>query len=142
MLIRTSEIHHDIRSAVVLTPDAGKSGKCLASSSTKTYVNQIEPDVEDVVDLANLRRRPRRSRRRRTSVTLAPPRRLDDADIDVGIVKDINQAVQLLPMNCDQERPCALLQGHQSGQHLDRAVMRFSPCSGTQRVALIAAKAR
>src|SRR5579871_4324432 len=129
MLVRAFEIHHRVLPAISLALDAGEPWKLLRVFKHEGVGRSgIEPDVENIVDfLPGLVGEPAEKALARSrcvpGVSALFLERLDDTQIDLGIVEDCHRTVRLL---LDEHRnwhaPGALTRDHPIRPALDHTV--------------------
>ena len=151
VLVGAFEIHHGVGAAVLAAADAGEARKVFRVLQHEGMGRAgIEPDVENVVDLAaSPRWRARRgSARARRPRTRRRRPRCSKAVGDAGVRRASSLRISAEPSpfsrtNTAIGTPQARWrETTQSGRPSIMPVMRFSPCGGTQRVALMASSAR
>ncbi len=119
MLVGAFEIHHDLVAAVRLALDMGE-----AREMPRIFQHEgmrragIEPDIENIVDLlpalvGELAEKALARARLVPGIGAFGLERLDDADIDLGIVEDFDRTVRLfLDEHRDRHAPGALPRDH------------------------------
>src|SRR5215467_713376 len=126
MLVGALEVHHDVRSALVIAPDAREAGEMFRVFEHESMRRaRVEPNVENVVDLLPI------FVATRTKETFARafgvPRvgavafeRLRDACVYLLVVQNLGRAVAFLPHeHGDRHAPGALARNHPIGPALD-----------------------
>ena len=128
MLVGAFEIHHHLAAAVGLALDMGESRKVPRVFQYKGMRRAgIEPDVENIVDflpalIGELAEEAFARTRRVPGIGALVLEGLDDADVDLGILQDVDRTVWLLPEEQrDRHTPGALARDYPIGPALDHA---------------------
>ncbi len=128
VLVAAFEIHHGVFAAVGLALDAGERREMNRVFKHEGVRRAgIEPDVENVVDflpavIGELAEETFARARLVPGVGAFGLEGLDDADLDFGILQDLDRAVRLfLDEHRDRHAPGALARDHPIGPRLDHA---------------------
>ena len=128
MLVAAFEIHHRILAAVDLALDAGERREMLRVFQHEGVRGAgVEPDVENIVDLfpAVVGELAEEALARALLVPGVGALFLegfDDAQLDLGVLQDLDRAVRLfLDEHGDRHAPGALARDHPVGALLDHA---------------------